>query len=106
MTEDERNALLEQIACICEPEGFYHGRLAVPSHRARGLAKAAVILAAIEPAIRADERKRSEDEVERLRAALQAFADFDALSLEVKRPDIFELKVRRPILAALNEDKP
>lgn len=52
------------------------------------------------------EQDRAEAEVARLRAALRAFADFDALPLEMKRPDIFELKVRRPILAALTGDKP
>lgn len=97
MTDDERETLVEQIVFVA-----WEARLLPGSdHDA-----ARDILAAIEPAIRADERKRSEDEVERLRAALQAFADFDALPLEVKRPDIFELKVRRPILAALAEDTP
>jgi hypothetical protein len=37
--------------------------------------------------------------------ALQAFEDFDGLPLESKRPDVFEIKVRNPILAALAELK-
>jgi hypothetical protein len=37
--------------------------------------------------------------------ALQAFKDFDDLPLESKRPDVFEIKVRKPILAALAELK-
>ena len=40
-------------------------------------------------------------EVERLRGALQAFKDFDDLPTIAKRPDVFELRVRQPILAAL-----
>jgi len=34
-------------------------------------------------------------------AALQAFKDFDDLSLESKRPDVFEINVRKPILDTL-----
>jgi hypothetical protein len=37
--------------------------------------------------------------------ALQVFKDFDDLPLESKRPDVFEIKVRKPILAALAELK-
>jgi hypothetical protein len=37
--------------------------------------------------------------------ALQAFKDFDGLPLESKRPDVFEIKVRKPILDALTELK-
>jgi hypothetical protein len=33
--------------------------------------------------------------------ALQTFKDFDDLPLESKRPDVFEIKVRKPILVAL-----
>ena len=39
----------------------------------------------------------------RLRLALQDFKEFDDLPPYLKRPDVFELKVRRPILAALQE---
>jgi chromosome segregation ATPase len=44
-------------------------------------------------------------DVHLLREALQAFKDFDDLPREAKRPDVFELRVRQPILAALKEDK-
>ena len=33
--------------------------------------------------------------------ALQTFKDFDDLPLECKRPDVFQIKVREPILVAL-----
>ena len=56
------------------------------------------------------ERKEAADMLEqlaadnaRLRLALQDFKEFDDLPLHLKRPDVFELKVRRPILAALQE---
>lgn len=39
---------------------------------------------------------------EKLRGALQAFKDFDDLPVFAKRPDVFELRVRQPILAALS----
>jgi uncharacterized protein YbjT (DUF2867 family) len=58
MTDAERAALIEQIARICEPEGFCPRGWAAPSHRARGLVKATFILADIEPILRADERAR------------------------------------------------
>ena len=38
-------------------------------------------------------------------AAMQALKDFDDLPLSAKRPDLFEIRVRRPILAALDEIK-
>ena len=38
-------------------------------------------------------------------AALQLFKDFDDLPLSAKRPDVFERKVRHPILVALAEIK-
>lgn len=62
MTDEQRAALVEQIARICEPEGFHHSAWAEPYHRRRGMAKATAILAAIEPAIRADERARVVEE--------------------------------------------
>lgn len=37
--------------------------------------------------------------------ALQAFKDFDDMPTEAKRPDVFELRVRQPILAALAKIK-
>jgi len=37
--------------------------------------------------------------------ALQAFKDFDDLPLESKRPDVFEIKVRKTILIVLAELK-
>lgn len=37
--------------------------------------------------------------------ALEAFAEFDALPTAVKRPDLFEIKVRKPILRTLAEIK-
>lgn len=33
--------------------------------------------------------------------AVKAFGEFDALPVQMKRPDVFELRVRRPLLAAL-----
>jgi hypothetical protein len=37
--------------------------------------------------------------------ALQTFKDFDDLPLECKRPDVFEIKVRKTILIVLAELK-
>jgi len=37
--------------------------------------------------------------------ALEAFAEFDALPTAVKRPDLFEIKVRKPILRTIAEIK-
>jgi hypothetical protein len=55
---------------------------------------------------------KAADRIEELEArlakaveALQTFKDFDDLPLECKRPDVFEIKVRKPILAALAELK-
>ena len=38
-------------------------------------------------------------------AAMQALKDFDELPLSAKRPDVFERRVRHPILVALAEIK-
>ena len=57
-----------------------------------------------EPAIeyiRADLCAPTQDEqVKRLVEAVQAFADFDALPTHSKRPDVFEIRVRQPLLRA------
>jgi len=37
--------------------------------------------------------------------AMQALKDFDELPLSAKRPDVFERRVRHPILVALSEIK-
>ena len=39
-------------------------------------------------------------EIKALMDAGKAFADFDALPVSAKRPDIFELRVRQPIMRA------
>jgi hypothetical protein len=51
---------------------------------------------------------RASDHIEELEAklamaveALQTFKDFDDLPLECKRPDAFQIKVRKPILVTL-----
>jgi hypothetical protein len=43
----------------------------------------------------------AEAKLEKAVWALQAFKDFDDVPLESKRPDVFEIKVRKPILATL-----
>jgi hypothetical protein len=53
----------------------------------------------------ADHIKELEAKLAKAVEALQVFKDFDDLPLECKRPDVFEIKVRKPILAALAELK-
>lgn len=43
----------------------------------------------------------SAPDVAELVEALRAFKAFDDMPTEAKRPDVFEMKVRQPILAAL-----
>ena len=59
-----------------------------------------------------DDAKEAEAYAEELEAklakaveALEAFKEFDDLPTAVKRPDLFELKVRKPILRTLAEIK-
>ena len=51
------------------------------------------------------ERDAAEAKLAKAVEALEAFAEFDALPTAVKRPDLFEIKVRKPILRTLAEIK-
>ena len=60
----------------------------------------------------ADFADQAADRIEALKAKLakavaemQALKDFDELPLSAKRPDVFERRVRHPILVALAEIK-
>ena len=47
--------------------------------------------------------KELENKLAKALGALQAFKDFDDLPLEWKRPDVFEIEVRKPTLRTLAE---
>ena len=50
--------------------------------------------------VRADLCDPTDERVKALVEAVQAFADFDALPTHAKRPDVFEMRVRQPMLRA------
>jgi len=58
-------------------------------------------------AVMDDKRKIEELEakLDKAVSAMQALKDFDELPLSAKRPDVFERRVRHPILVALSEIK-
>jgi len=51
--------------------------------------------------MRADDLRAALARVAELELAVQAFKDFDDMPTFAKRPDVFELRVRRKLLAAL-----
>jgi hypothetical protein len=52
-----------------------------------------------------DERDEAQAKLAKALEALEAFKEFDDLPTQVKRPDLFEIKVRKPILRTLAEIK-
>ena len=58
---------------------------------------------AIDPAT--DRIEQLQSKLDKAVAAMQALKDFDELPLSAKRPDVFERRVRHPILVALAEIK-
>jgi nitrate reductase assembly molybdenum cofactor insertion protein NarJ len=53
----------------------------------------------------ADRIEELQSKLDKAVAAMQALKDFDELPLSAKRPDVFERRVRHPILVALAEIK-